>query len=79
ALESCYQNKSIYEVFYLKSRFDLDDVENFLVKIKDTLATLNLGSIDILKNFTILSEADKDVLKEFANSGFADINFDEFK
>ncbi|XP_068914419.1 prominin-like protein isoform X4 [Tenebrio molitor] len=79
ALESCYQNKSIYEVFYLKSRFDLDDVENFLVKIKDTLATLNLGSIDILKNFTILSEADKNVLKEFANSGFADINFDEFK
>ncbi|XP_063917747.1 prominin-like protein isoform X2 [Zophobas morio] len=81
ALENCYQNKSIYVVFNLKSKFDLDEIKNYLNKfnINQTLVNLNLTSLESLGNFTILGENDMQLLESFANSGLGDINFDEFK
>lgn len=80
ALENCYHNKTLYEVFKLKNKFDLDDIKGYLDKfeIRETLGNLDISSIDI--SVTLLSENDKNIIKSFAGSSFADIqNFQEFK
>ncbi|RZC39781.1 prominin-like protein, partial [Asbolus verrucosus] len=81
ALINCHKNKSIYEVFHLQSKFNLDEIKDYLNKfgINETLANLDLGSIDIPDDFHLLSDEDKSLLRSFAESDFADINFDEFK
>ncbi|XP_044252661.1 prominin-like protein isoform X2 [Tribolium madens] len=81
ALEKCYQNKSIYEVANLADKFNLAEVKNYLNSfgINQTLAGLDIGSLDLLNDFKLLSDDDKKLLESFADSGFAEINFDEFK
>ncbi|XP_015838370.2 prominin-like protein isoform X2 [Tribolium castaneum] len=81
ALGKCYRNRSIYEVANLADKFNLAEVKNYLNSygINQTLAELDIGSLDILDDFTLLGEKDKELLESFAVSGFAEINFDEFK
>lgn len=80
ALTRCYKNESIYKVLNLSNKFNLDEVKNYLNSygINQTLAELDIGTL-INGDFKILSDKDKDLLNHFANSSFADINFDEFK
>lgn len=80
ALDDCYRNKTLYEVFKLKNKFDLDDVKGYLDKfhISETLGNLDISSIDI--SVTLLSDSDKNIIQGLASSSFADIqDFQEFK
>nr|XP_023017714.1 prominin-like protein isoform X1 [Leptinotarsa decemlineata] len=77
-LQRCYRNESIYKVFNLQSKFDIDTITNKF-DISQYLDQMNSKLTDILKNdFTILSERNENILKNLSNFD-PSINFDQFQ
>lgn len=79
-LTSCEKNQSIYNVFKLKSVFDLEKVDDYIEQysIEEELNKL-AENIDVnFDNIEILSEEAKVKLDKLAESGIDNIEFDKF-
>lgn len=79
-LMNCHKNQSIYNVFNLKSIFDLDKVDDYLEEysIQDKLNEL-ANTIDVnLSGIEILDQTAKDRLTELGASGIGNIEFHRF-
>lgn len=79
-LTNCHKNQSIYNVFKLKTVFDISKVDGYLkdfdieTQLDDLANSVNFDFTD----FNILNPDTIEDLRNLADSGLDNINFDKF-
>lgn len=76
-LSNCHQNKTVYETFNLKSKFDIDEIEDTYTDIRAALEKLNLSGIEMPTNVVLVSNDTFDMLRKFSPNIDVDTFIDE--